>query len=268
MRRPPPHTTDRGAARVRRDGSAGERFRSRAVPPSTGLGTSEPGRHGVREGTIESYMGDPAVAIPIEAYTGEGVLTGVIDAIGRVRDALENAETLRLAPVHGLAFDGRTFDSPGENVPVDALLLVVPDDVDVPVHAAWHHVELTVGPYRLDGELPTMPGFDPGRALARPTGTFVLLREVTVCLLDEPERVLATHSRLLINRYDVETVAATLALGFFFPGAHQELREPDVDEIAALFSRPEPTAPAAADAEGEPGATGDAATAGEASPVA
>jgi len=208
------------------------------------------------------------MAIPIEAYTGEGVLTGVIDAGGRMRDTLETSESVRLAPVRGLALDGRTFESPEETVPVDALLLVVPDDVDVPVHAAWHHVELTIGPYRLEGEMPTMPGFDPGRALARPTGTFVLLREVTVCLLDEPDRVLATHSRLLINRYDVETVAATLVLGFFFPGAHQEMREPDVDAIAALF--PHPATPASSPGEDvdDPGATGDAAPAGEASPVA
>ena len=155
--------------------------------------------------------------------------------------------------------------------------MVVPDDADLPVHVAWHDLELTVGPYRLDAELPTMPGFDPGRALARPTGTFVLLREVTVRALDDPDRVLAFHSRLLVNRYDVETVAAALVLGFFFPGARQELREPEVDEVAAHFQGPEPSSADGVDAgdapEGLDGgeatdATGDAVTAGEASPVA
>lgn len=194
------------------------------------------------------------MAIPIEAYTAEGVLAGVIDAAGRLRDVLETSDTVRLAPVRGVALDGRTLESPGEDVAVDALLLVVPDDVDVPVHAAWHDIRLTIGPYRVDGELPTLPGFDPGRALARPTGTFVLLREVTVILPDDGDRVVGRYGRLLVNRYDVETVAASLVLGFFFPGAHQELREPDEDVFLV------PRAPTHA--------TGDVATAGEASPVA
>lgn len=194
------------------------------------------------------------MAIPIEAYTAEGALAGVIDGAGRLRDVLETSESLHLAPIRGVALDGRTLESPGEDVPVDALLLVVPDDVDVPVHAAWHDIRLTIGPYRVDGELPTLPGFDPGRALARPTGTFVLLREVTVTVPDDGDRLVARHGRLLVNRYDVETVAASLVLGFFFPGAHQDVREPNED----VFLVPRAPTPA----------TGDVATAGEASPVA
>jgi hypothetical protein len=166
------------------------------------------------------------MAIPIEAYTGEGVLTGVITDPGRLRDVLETLDEVHLAPVRGLALDGRTLDSPGEVVATDALLLVVPDEADVPVHATWHDIHLTIGPYVVDGELPTMPGFDPGRALARPSGMFILLREVTVSLIADPGRVIAFHGRLLVNRYNVETIAAGLVLGFFFPGAAQELREP------------------------------------------
>ncbi len=45
----------------------------------------------------------------------------------------------------------------------------------MPVHPAWHDVILRAGPYLITGQMPTMPGFDPARALARPTGTFVLL---------------------------------------------------------------------------------------------
>ncbi len=193
------------------------------------------------------------MAIPIEAYTSEGALTGVVDVPARLRDLLETVEVVRISPIRGLAFDGRTFDAPAEDVPVDMLLMVVPDDVDVPVHAAWHDIRLTIGPYRIDGELPTMPGFDPDRALARPTGTFVLLREATVTVPGEPDRILASHGRLLVNRYDVETVEAALGLGFFFPGAHQELREPGGHDLVLRVVPPH--------------ATGGVVTAGEASPV-
>ena len=84
-------------------------------------------------------------------------------------------------------------------------------------------------------ELPTLPGFDPGRALARPSGRFVLLREVTIRLRDDPERVIAIHGRLLVNRYDVEAVSAELMLGFYFPGAHLEVRSPTGEDEGALI---------------------------------
>ena len=37
-----------------------------------------------------------------------------------------------------------------------------------------------------------MPGFDPGRALARPTGEFVFLRDARICLVDQPDAGEAT----------------------------------------------------------------------------
>jgi hypothetical protein len=39
-----------------------------------------------------------------------------------------------------------------------------------------------------------MPGFDPARALTRPTGTWVHLRDVRVATLDAPDAVLGHHS--------------------------------------------------------------------------
>ena len=44
------------------------------------------------------------------------------------------------------------------------------DDPTIPVHASWHHLRVDLPPYVLTGDLPTLPGYDPGRALARPTG--------------------------------------------------------------------------------------------------
>ncbi len=163
------------------------------------------------------------MAIPIEAYTGEGVLTGVVDAPGRLRDVLETFGEVRVAPYHGLGLDGRREEAAAAILRSDALLLVVPDETEVPVHATWHDVSLDIGPYHITGQLPTLPGFDPGRALARPTGTFVLLREATVRLREDHDIVIALHGRILVNRYDVEAVSAALMLGFFFPGAHLEV---------------------------------------------
>ena len=65
--------------------------------------------------------------------------------------------------------------------------------------------------------MPTLPGFDPGRALARPTGEFVLLRTSGVGPRRPGRR--RHPAAALVNRYAVDRVAADLMLGFFFPGA-------------------------------------------------
>jgi hypothetical protein len=106
------------------------------------------------------------------------------------------------------------------DVNTDEILFAVADDApDGPVHAAWHHVVLDSGPYILEGDLATMPGFDPGRSLARPSGEFVLLREVRLSLRDRPDAGASIGDHALVNRYAVERIQADLFLGFFFPGA-------------------------------------------------
>ena len=159
--------------------------------------------------------------IRIEAYTTQGVATGVISRPGSLREALEGASEID--------FDGATWlplDGSGERAAdhikllVDDMLLVVANEPDgIPVHAQWHSIELDAGPYRVHGEMPTMPGFDPGRALARPTGEFVLLRDSHISLIDREDAGEAIAAQLLVNRYTVDRVAADMMLGFFFPGA-------------------------------------------------
>ena len=61
--------------------------------------------------------------------------------------------------------------------------MVSDDDPFIAAHAAWHAIELEVGPYTVSGDLPTLPGFDPGRALTRPSGEFVMLRDVRLGLV-------------------------------------------------------------------------------------
>lgn len=164
--------------------------------------------------------------IPTELYTTDGVVTGLLDGPGPLLVALEGDDRLRLLSGRMTFVDGSAVDLPASELPLDDVLLAVPDEVEVPVHATWHDVRLVVGPWVVDALLPTQPGFDPGRALARPGGTFLLLGEVRVAHRDRPGQLLATHERLLVNRYTVEAATAGMMLGFFFPGATLEVAEP------------------------------------------
>jgi hypothetical protein len=176
----------------------------------------------------------------VEAYTAGGVVTGVVPRSGSIRDALEGSAELPIDQSRWLPLDGSPERSGGDLVlAVDDLLFVVGDPGSAPVHAQWHDIELDAGPYRLHGEMPTMPGFDPGRALARPTGEFVLLRDARIQLIDQPDAGEATAVEMLVNRYTVDRIAADLMLGFFFPGANivvtgQEDQEPQHGRSGAL----------------------------------
>ncbi len=159
--------------------------------------------------------------IRVEAYTLTGVVSGLLAWPGHLRDALETSTELLVEAATYVPLDGRpTSTVSTQPLVVDEVVVAVPDeDMPGPVHAAWHAVSIDAGPYRLEGELATMPGFDPGRALARPTGTFVLLRDVHLSLLDRLEEGEIRHPQALVNRYTVDSVEADLMLGFFFPGA-------------------------------------------------
>jgi hypothetical protein len=164
--------------------------------------------------------------IPTELYTTDGVVTGLLDAPSPLADLLESGERLRLLSGRMTFVDGSAVDLPESDLPIDDVLLAVPDQAEVPVHATWHDVGLALGPWVVNALLPTQPGFDPGRSLTRPGGTFLLLSEVRVAHRDAPGRVLASHERLLVNRYTVEAATAEMMLGHFFPGAVLEVGEP------------------------------------------
>ncbi len=166
------------------------------------------------------------MAIPTELYTTDGVVTGLLDGSPPLADRLEGGERLQLLSGRMTFVDGSAVDLPASDLPIDDVLLAVPDEAEVPVHATWHDVRLALGPWLVNALLPTQPGFDPGRALSRPGGTFLLLGEVRVAHRDDPGRVLASHERLLVNRYTVESATAAMMLGYFFPGAALEVGEP------------------------------------------
>jgi hypothetical protein len=177
--------------------------------------------------------------IRVEAYTAGGVATGVVARSGPLRESLDGAGDLVIEKSRWLPLDGSGEQPGGEiRLAADDLLLLVSDEAEGgPVHAQWHTIELGAGPYLVVGEMPTMPGFDPGRALARPSGEFVFLRDARIRLLDEEEGGEASAPNLLVNRYTVDRVKADLMLGFFFPGAEMVLTGAAAQAAAAAAAQ-------------------------------
>jgi hypothetical protein len=161
------------------------------------------------------------MAIRVEVYTVGGMAGGTMSRTGSLREALSTDDRLTLeGAVWQALYDPAPRPAGTVVIPVDDILFAVADDEPMaPIHAAWHHVLLDSGPYSLEGELATMPGFDPGRSLARPSGEFVLLRDVRLSLHGRPEAGVSVGDHALVNRYAVERIGADLMLGFFFPGA-------------------------------------------------
>jgi hypothetical protein len=160
----------------------------------------------------------------VDAYITGGVASGLLARSDHLRDVLESEPTLELERVSWRAL-GEAAARPMDHlsIPVDDVLVAVADaDPVLPVHASWHAIALEVGPYRIEGELPTLPGFDPGRALTRPSGDFVMLRDVQLAIVGGSKATLAIGRHALVNRYGVERVTADIMLGFFFPGAAME----------------------------------------------
>src|SRR5262245_3878623 len=130
--------------------------------------------------------------IQVDAYLLGGITTGTFARAGQVREFLETSSELPLAGATWQALDGVTPGPSGDTaIPSDDCLIVVSDDDPfIAAHAQWHSITLEVGPYSISGDLPTLPGFDPGRALTRPSGEFVMLRDVRLALITVPDTTL------------------------------------------------------------------------------
>ena len=161
------------------------------------------------------------MAVRVEIYTVGGMASGILARPGSLRDALTTNPEIQL--------DRAAWQGIGEIAPqsvgtlsfaTDDILFAVADEPPAgPLHVAWHHVLLNAGPYSLEGDLATMPGFDPGRSLTRPSGEWVLIRDVHLSVAGHPEAGVSVTDHALVNRYGVERIQADLMLGFFFPGA-------------------------------------------------
>ena len=166
--------------------------------------------------------------IRVDAYTTWGMASGLVGRPGKLREILEISGELPIERAAWQPIDDKTPQAAGSvTIPSDDVLVAVgDDDPGIPVHATWHHIQLDTGPYTVEGDLSTMPGFDPGRALTRPTGSFVLLRDVRLSIRDRPEAGVSAGRHALINRYGVDRIQADLMLGFFLPGAVIEALTP------------------------------------------
>ena len=162
------------------------------------------------------------MAIRVDAYTSGGMASGTLARPGALRDALEDDGELPSTAPPGRASTIRTPSPPGAlSIPSDDILVAVADDD--PGRPGPRRPGTTSisnrARTRVEGELATLPGFDPGRALTRPSGEFLLLRDVRLSVRDRPEAGVAVGDHALVNRYAVERIRADLMLGFFFPGA-------------------------------------------------
>jgi len=159
--------------------------------------------------------------IRVEIYAAEGVAIAAVAQDGSLREIVEAGQTLVLEGVSWHPLDGGPVQPVGNrSVAPDHVYIATTDaQEDGPVHAQWHDVPIDCGPYRVTGQMPTMPGFDPGRALTRPSGEFLLLRDIRLSVRSRPDAGVAQGDHALINRYAVDRIRADLMLGFFFPGA-------------------------------------------------
>lgn len=161
-----------------------------------------------------------AVMIPFRVYTIAGVVRGRAPGVGTIRDRLESQPIVEIreasfAPLERL---GEPHEHEDVHLDPDDVLIALDADDGVHPHAQWHAIRLLAGPWIVDGDLATMPGFDPGRALTRPSGSFVQLRNARVSRASDGQPV-GEHEAILVHRYAVERVDADLELGFYFPGA-------------------------------------------------
>jgi hypothetical protein len=156
----------------------------------------------------------------VEIYTPTGVVAGVTARVPLTSDGPDLSGPLAIADARWYPLDGGRPSNRGEiRIQPDEILVVVTDEQDLPVHMNLYAITLEVGPYRVSASMPTMPGFDPDRALARPGSTFIGLRDATIELLDRADVAAAERPHIHINRYAVESVTSSLMLGFYFPGA-------------------------------------------------
>jgi hypothetical protein len=156
----------------------------------------------------------------VEIFTPTGVVDGSTPRGTLASDANGAAAPLAVEASRWFPLDGSAPQRRGTViVTADEILVVILAPPPFTAHAGWYPIELDLGPYHLEGRLPTSPGFDPARALARPTGAFVALRDVTISLLGRTDSGIAQRNHAHVNRYAVDRIASTLMLGFFFPGA-------------------------------------------------
>jgi hypothetical protein len=211
-----------------------------AVPPPSPRGTDGSSHSRPIAGCCWlPHRGDDVAHI--EIFTPTGVVSGSSARSSVDTDSRGTAVSMPVEASRWYPLDGTSPQRRGNvTVAPDEILVVILAAPPFTIHASWYPIELDVGPYRVDARLPVAPGFDPARALARPTGAFVALRDVSISLIGRSDGGIAERPHAHINRYAVDRIASTLMLAFFFPGATHDR----VDDQSALpqvmAARPSP----------------------------
>ena len=162
----------------------------------------------------------------IEIFAPNGVLAGETDRVPMTNAGPDLTAPLAVENGRWYPLDGSSPTRRGDtSIPPDDILIIVTAEPEIKVHMAWYAVTLEIGPYRVSGQLATHPGFDPAKAIARPSSTFVALSEATVELLDHAVMGVVQRPYLHVNRYAVERVTSSLMLGYYFPGARLVTQE-------------------------------------------
>ena len=163
----------------------------------------------------------------VEIFAPTGVLAGETDQVPLTNAGPDLTRPLAVEDGRWFPLDGGSPTHAGDTtIAPDDILLIVTPEPGLKVHMAWYAVTLELGPYRVSGQLATHPGFDPARAIARPTSTFIALSDVTIELAGRDDAVAVARAHLHVNRYAVERVTSSLMLGYFFPGARLVGQEP------------------------------------------
>jgi hypothetical protein len=163
----------------------------------------------------------------VEIFTPTGVLAGLTAGTPLTDGGPDLLARLRVQEGRWYPIDGGPPSYRGDTgVEPDDILVIATPEPELRVHMASYSVTLDVGPYRVSGSLATHPGFDPARALARPSTGFVALHGATIELLGQPGAGVAERAYVHVNRYAVESVSSSLMLGFYFPGARLLEQEP------------------------------------------
>jgi hypothetical protein len=156
----------------------------------------------------------------VEIYTPTGVVAGVTARVPLSTEGPDLSEPLAIGDARWYPLDGGKPTNRGDvRLQPDEILLLVTDEPDMTVHMNLYAITLEVGPYRVSASIAMLPGFDPDRALTRPGGSFIPLRDATIELLGRPEIAPAERVHIHVNRYAVERVTSSLILRFYFPGA-------------------------------------------------
>jgi hypothetical protein len=162
----------------------------------------------------------------VEIFTPAGVLAGSTNRIPLTNDGPDLAGPLQLQDARWYPLDGTPATQRGSaTIDPDDILVIVTAEPELKIHMAWYSVALEVGPYLVSGRLPVHPGFDPARAIARPSGSFVALSDVTIEVAGQGRTASASRPYVHVNRYAVDRVTSTLMLGHFFPGARLVAQE-------------------------------------------